>query len=814
MKYQLNRGGQDLGSFTLQELRSRRAAGMLNGTEWVRPTTSDQWETLAVVLSRVAPAQMPLSPPPVPSAARGGKTNRLVTGIIVATVLIFLTGAVFVGVRGFQFLKRVQSAVRQGGSDDGVTAARKPVVVKPGTLTEADVNKDRRAFRVRQWLDGYQKNEQRNLSWSPQGVELIEAWIDANYGGSTRTNLPSVPELGDKLVAAGCDDPMLLTIAGVTSVELYESIRRLENAVSGFEQAKYKAYPKLYATVALGNKLKNQSRRVWKMDAPMLDVSALQYLKLAIQDGSLASQDQAIIAEIFLNDWGSDFFKRNPVEVCRTFEDAGEPFKWLALVLTGERNVVLAWSARGSGFSQSVTERGWQDFYKHLGEARQAFTEAWQLKPEWALPASRMIYVVMGDSGADEMREWFDRATSAQIDYPQAWSSMRWGLRPRWHGSPEALLALGVAAVNTGRFDTDVPRKLFDVINDLESEYECPVGQHIYAQPNIWPQVSRMYEGYISAPSRLSERNGWRSAYAVVAHLAGHHDVARTQLEALNWQPRPANLKDWGVDLSMMPLEVAARTGAQGQLVGEAELARRNGNPARALEIYSELGKVADADDRTRQFVAVQTPLTKLEQRLQAGDWVDFLPRDEQDRNWVKSWAESMTVSPGTVELQSGNEGHLLYSRARVGSNFEVRGEFEIVRSSDQAFQAGLVFGMPDCDPSFDSMNWQAFRMKRNATEGEIVSLSHGWTKQQVSRPVKLQNDRNAFSFRFQNGKATASVNGTEVLHEVAPTRPIVLPDGELLLGLGAFNDMNQTVIRYRNLQVRRIPAPATGGNR
>jgi hypothetical protein len=293
----------------------------------------------------------------------------------------------------------------------------------------------------------------------------------------------------------------------------------------------------------------------------------------------------------------------------------------------------------------------------------------------------------------------------------------------------------------------------------------------------------------------------------VVAHLAGHPDAARTQLEALNWRPQPTSLTGWGVDLSMMPLEVAARTGAQGQQVAEAEAARRGDDLAHALQIYGELAKATDADDRTRQFVEFQTALVKLEQRLQAGQWVDFLPADDHDRNWVKSWAESMRVSPGSVEVQSGNVGHLLYSRARVGSNFEVQGAFEIVRSSDQAFQVGLVFGMPDCDTRFASLNWHAFRMKRNATEGEIVSLSRGWTKQHVYRPIKLNGERNSFTFRFQNGKASASVNGARVLHEVAPSREIAIPEGEMLLGIGAFNDMNQTVVRYRNVQVRRLPS-------
>ena len=40
-----------------------------------------------------------------------------------------------------------------------------------------------------------------------------------------------------------------------------------------------------------------------------------------------------------------------------------------------------------------------------------------------------------------------------------------------------------------------------------------------------------------------------------------HYDVARKQLEAVHWQPKGWNLSGLGKDLSLMALEVAARTG-------------------------------------------------------------------------------------------------------------------------------------------------------------------------------------------------------------------------------------------------------------
>ena len=93
---------------------------------------------------------------------------------------------------------------------------------------------------------------------------------------------------------------------------------------------------------------------------------------------------------------------------------------------------------------------------------------------------------------------------------------------------------------------------------------DLPAGRHIYGRADIWPELQKMYQGYIAEPVQSTGRNGWRTSYAVVAYFAGKYDLAREQLEALNWKPVPECLLNWGIDLSLMTLEVAARTGPSG----------------------------------------------------------------------------------------------------------------------------------------------------------------------------------------------------------------------------------------------------------
>jgi hypothetical protein len=666
------------------------------------------------------------------------------------------------------------------------------------SATEADVRKRGGDFRRRLWLEGYKENAERNRPCDAEAAQMIEAWIAANFAGP-KTNAPDIAQWGDKLAAMpNCDDPLVLTVTGLNSIELHEKERRLERALAGFPQSRHKAYPKLNAAIILIETTADTNR------VKALFGAAVRSMQNCFTDGSFRPQDQAEIAEIFINGWGYNFFYRIRPTVYQIPRQAGPSFEWLALVFEGEFHVMEAWKARGGGYANTVTEQGWKGFNTHLAAARKSFARAWELRRDLPLAPCRMIYVAMGESSVEEMRVWFDRTIAAQVDYPKAWSEMRWALRPRWHGSLEAMLALGKSAVDTGRFDTDVPRKFFDVVADLESESELPPGQHLYGRSDIWPNLARMYEGYIAEPSLHEMQPGWRSTYATVAYLSGKYDVARTQLEVTEWKPWPSNLSGWGTDLSLMPLEVAARTGNAATKITAAENSYRRANIADALQRYQEIAALSDLDAHTAKFVQSRLAILDLEKRLAAGEWVSLLPSGTNDPAWTISYGSLHRTPNGPLEIQADKYGHMLFSRARVGMNFEVRGEFEVVKSTTEDFQAGLVMGLPN----FNSSDWYSFRMKRNTDEGQISSFARGWTRQQITNPTSLNRGRNSFEFQFQNGRATASVNGTPVLQSVEPPKSSArISSTEFLVGLGAYNDMNETVLRYHRMEIRRLSA-------
>ena len=814
MNYRMRRQGEDLGVFTLEELRRRRESGELTGGEYIQGEGMLDWQPLDLVLQQ----GYRVVPPPLPSSvAKGGLNPGAIWLMVAVGAIAFVAYFAYVGIsfqRGFQSsIDSSRSRRRSNASgSEGLAAASKPVTWTTNTLTAEDVQKKAREFRLRQWLEGYEKRGRRNPASDAEAEQFIRIYIARNYGGPDATNTLSLEVESDRLAQnPACTDPLVLTVAADNSLNYYDSVHRFERALAAYPGTAHRAYPKFYATVRLMGHLDNHSDQ-----AGVLDTSALELLPQCFADGSFTPGDQQEIVDIFVNGWGYTFFQNNAASVCETVHHAGPAYQWLALVLDGERHIIEAWRARGGGYSNSVTKEGWKGFNDNLAAARAALTQAWHLQPGFPLAPCRMIYVSLGDSGIDEMRVWFDRTLAAQIDCPRAWSDLRWGLRPRWYGSENAMLALGRTAINTKRFDTDTPRKFFDSVTDVESEMDLPPGQHIYGRADIWSEFQKMYQGYIADPAQSSWSNGWRSSYAVVAYFAGKYDVAREQLEALNWQPEPEKLSNWGTDLSLMPLEVAGRTGPLGAKISAAESARANGEVTNALNQYAGLAaapvteartnefhleSAPVADARTQEFIQRRLAQLRVQQRLQAGQWVDLLPVGDHDPDWVFSFGDARRLADGALEVEFGPKGHMLFSKAPVGGNFEVHGRFEVVRSSNRNFQAGLVMGTPD----FDGYNWYGFRLKRHDEEGDVVCLGRGWSREQIVQHVVLNDVTNAFDFTLQDGQVTASVNGVEVFHQAAPPAVIRVPDNSYQVGLGAFSDSADAVVRYRDVQLRQL---------
>src|SRR5690606_9898351 len=76
-------------------------------------------------------------------------------------------------------------------------------------------------------------------------------------------------------------------------------------------------------------------------------------------------------------------------------EKIGTVDPWLINMMRGELEIVLAWKARGGGWANTVTEQGWEEFFRQLENARGHLAAAHAAHPEFPEAATKMITVAM-----------------------------------------------------------------------------------------------------------------------------------------------------------------------------------------------------------------------------------------------------------------------------------------------------------------------------------------------------------------------------------------------------------------------------------
>jgi hypothetical protein len=97
------------------------------------------------------------------------------------------------------------------------------------------------------------------------------------------------------------------------------------------------------------------------------------------------------------------------------------------------------------------------------------------------------------------------------------------------------------------------------------------------------------------------------------------------------------------------------------------------------------------------------------------------------------------------------------------------------------------------------------FRVKRHDEEGDIVCFGAGWTLQEVTSRVVLNDKVNSFDLVVSEDHFTATVNGEKVFNDAEVPTYLNIPETSYFVGLGAFSDSKDAVVRYHAVEVRKL---------
>jgi hypothetical protein len=696
---------------------------------------------------------------------------------------------------------------RQGAVRPPAPAYRpSPIPSGPEARTGTDDETLRKAWGQRNIVQAYDRAGMRSPRWDREARRYLEGGLHDILGLRAGPDRSERIARGRSLVAAGCRDPVVLYVLARVLAEASplstEPIALLKEA---FETMKTAAYPRAVARyVASGlcwqYQLSLENRGYCRAVAPV----ELRWFRESLADSYVAGED-AVLAMQLSQGTGPSFVERGKAEIARATTDAGWTEPWVRRLVTGMSEVDLAFEARGTDAADKVTAKGWEGFHAHMALARENLSEAWRLRPDRPEAPTQMIGVLLSGASSpdDSVRLWLDRALAAQMDYLRAYRDTINYLRPRWYGSYEELLALGRECLETGRFDTVVPRVLLEAVEQIE--YDQKDERHgegaatIFREPDVYPLLVRMFEGYLAEPSQKPWTLSLRTDFAVAADKAGHPAEALAQLRASGFQV------DSSIDKTEdSPARFVSRIAATGGPGGADVLESDRKLAAGALDEARALLRAAALKDKDRHaapFFAHRLAALDLETGLAAGDWVELLPTGPDLPGWEVVEGDWDIVEDGGLRARPNTRGTWIHCNARVGPDFEMRGEIALGPGAETGFQAGPVFG----DLRRARPTWFSFRLFRDASSADGSLLASKFSSAGVLAKFALKGDSNSFRLRSRRGRMSAWVNDRQVAFEWPPPPDLTLPP-DTRIGLGGYRGANEFAVTYRRVAVRRLP--------
>jgi hypothetical protein len=464
---------------------------------------------------------------------------------------------------------------------------------------------------------------------------------------------------------------------------------------------------------------------------------------------------------------------------------------WFKHYFRGCYEVKLAWKARGSGLADTVKPGGWEGFGEHLEKAKAEFTESWKLNPKHPAAASEMVDVAKGlsDDPLVEMRRWFERATAARFDYMPAYTALRCGLWPRWHGSEEAMMAFGRECLKTGRFDTRVPFVFIHVVRDIMSDRNET--DDVYPEIARWDEMKSLIDGYIAEERRPGSLQDYQTRGAIIAWIYKKPDDCQRYLAAANHKLQDEIARDWHIDDEKQWLpQVEAATGPAGPLCRRAAEEAGREDFAAAEKTFSEALAVPGLHPLARTCLERQKVNAASLAKLAAAQWKPLFP--EKD---LTGWT---TVFGSPVRTEDGVEAEcqlMLRREAPVGPVFEIRGEVELPDAPDA--YGGFAWGYPNDKDT----NWMSLILGRSlrAHKSEVV-LNRRFQGQTFRQPTNFGRHARVH-LRVLNGRAILRLDDQVVLDRQIELVAALKPDARVAL-VAPLPDKG-SVARWHSLEVR-----------
>lgn len=436
--------------------------------------------------------------------------------------------------------------------------------------------------------------------------------------------------------------------------------------------------------------------------------------------------------------------------------------EWGRLMLQAKFNERKAWLARGHSFADGVTDEGWKGFGEYRAAAVNLFAQAWELHPDRPEAATYLLGITMtgGETGAPAS-VWLQRALDARFDNLSGFRFIMNGLLPRWGGSHRQMIDFGLVCAMTKRFDTRVPYFFFEALRDVvrdADEWQSFCRDPLIAKVAVALCRQRVHD----APTSETKRD----ALALLGSYGWLCGDYKTAVDALSQCPEPFSRP---VALQLMAFDgwneqiirgesVIFAAGLEGKWL-DAKRAWEEHDLDKAVAMHGEVLASKQVTGAGRELAASRMASAQTEQELAKGGWVP-LRIDPSLAGWQIQKGDWSGTADGHLVNRGKGTSAFIYHTARIGADFEMRGEFQAGKSG-----VGVVLDFTGNDAPDEKWTTCIFE------GGKAGLLDRHYSGSVQKRRALESPDFSSFLITCFNGSVTVEINGQRVFTEITPMK-------------------------------------------
>jgi hypothetical protein len=397
------------------------------------------------------------------------------------------------------------------------------------------IDPEQLAYNLKTTVAAYERVGRKSPKWDADAKRCLTAF--ARIRSSTNTDISEFRDelrtILPRLVTAKCDDPMIrylyLRNVFADSHSAGETAAAFGEVAAAMQLSAYPDIRKFYTMMWARRTLQNAEPQ--RPEIATLLEKAAAFLAKALNDNSMPVREADESCDFLMSaPWWAEAARWDCYRVLEPVLTNRWKGTSVALLTKGRAYLSYSWQARGKGYANTVTEKGWQSLAERLEIAAEALEAAWKLNPRDVRICREMMRIELGQGkGSDRLETWFQRGMKLDpANYDLCAEKLEY-LRPRWYGSSKAMIDFGRECTANTNWAGTVRVMLADAHYEASREIQDDEQRAAYwKQTNVWSDIQFTFEQFLKL---YPEEVGYRHNYARYAARCGEWQKFMNQIK-------------------------------------------------------------------------------------------------------------------------------------------------------------------------------------------------------------------------------------------------------------------------------------------